>query len=173
MRKVFPLILCMLLLLSGCNKRSKQEEESMKNYETFINAVINNKGIETKSIPFDYRLVQQKLDDGSYEYEVQIDNPRVAMYDIQAIAVNQANDSNTNVYPCIGILGKDISESFNLIPYQSNPNLDYWKGIGLNGISKDKQFTLNVMVSWKDSTRANKYSVFFNCSQLKKAENEG
>ena len=69
MRKVFPLILCMLLLLSGCNKRSKQEEESMKNYETFINAVINNKGIETKSIPFDYRLVQQKLDDGSYEYE--------------------------------------------------------------------------------------------------------
>ena len=49
MRKVFPLILCMLLLLSGYNKRSKQEEESMKNYETFINAVINNKGIEAKA----------------------------------------------------------------------------------------------------------------------------
>lgn len=172
MRRWYLVMICAVLLLSGCSSRSRIEEESMKNYETFINAVINNKGIESKSIPFDYKMIQEKQNDGSYKYEVIINNPRVAMYDIQAIAVDQAVDSNTNIYPCLGLVGDDVDQSFYMIPYQSNPNLDYWQGIILDGISKDKQFTLNVLVSWKDSTRSNQYNAFFNCTFAEESESE-
>lgn len=172
MRRWNLVVICAILLLSGCSSRNRIEEESMKNYETFINAVINNKGIESKSIPFDYKMIQEKQNDGSYKYEVIINNPRVAMYDIQAIAVDQAVDSNTNIYPCLGLVGDDVDHSFYMVPYQANPNLDYWQGIILDGISKQKQFTLNVLVSWKDSTRSNQYNAFFNCSFAEESEEE-
>lgn len=169
MRRCLFIILC-VMMLSGCSNSHQQDEESMKNYEAFINAVINNKGIQSTFIPFDYTLVQQKQTDGSYQYEVQIYNPRVAMYDIQAIAVDAAVDSNTNIYPCISLVGKDAKQAYYMIPYQSNPSLGYIEMIGLNGISKEKQFTLHVLVSWKDSSRANTYRAFFNVSFAEEIE---
>lgn len=68
---------------------------------------MNNKGSESKIIPFDYKLSVFKQKDNSYQYEIIISNPRVAMYNIQAIAVDPALDSNSNVYPCLGLLGDD------------------------------------------------------------------
>lgn len=171
MRRCFFIVLC-ILLLAGCSNSNVQDEESVKNYEAFINAVINNKGIQSTFIPFDYALVQQQQADGFYQYEVQISNPRVAMYDIQAIAVDPAIDSNTNIYPCISLLGKDAKQAYYMIPYQSNPSLGYIEMIGLNGISKEKQFTLNVLVSWKDSSRANTYRAFFNVSFAQEANEQ-
>ncbi|WP_416326512.1 hypothetical protein [[Eubacterium] hominis] len=164
MRRCSLIAICLLVLLCGCSGKSKKEEESMKNYETFINAVMNNKGNVSKTIPFDYKLIQQKQADGSYKYEVIINNPRVAMYDIQAIAIDQAVDSNTNIYPCLGLVGDDIDHAYSMLPFQAYPDLDYWQGIILDGISKEKQFTLNVLVSWSDATRTNKFNAFFNLS---------
>ena len=172
MRKCSLIVLCLLLLMSGCSRKSKKEEESMKNYETFINAVMNNKGAVSKTIPFAYSLIQQKQADGSYKYEVVINNPRVAMYDIQAIAVDQAVDSNTNIYPCLGLVGDDIDHSFNMLPFQAYPGADYWQGIILDGISKKKQFTLNVLVSWSDATRTNTFNAFFNLSFAEESGDE-
>ena len=50
MRK-FPLwcLIC-LLLFSGCSDARKEEQESIKNYESYIDAVLNNKGNESKII---------------------------------------------------------------------------------------------------------------------------
>ena len=171
MRRLLLILVCMCFL-AGCQDSQKRDEESMKNYEAFINAVTNNKGIQSTFIPFDYKLVEQKQNDGSYQYEVQISNPRVAMYDIQAIAVDPAVDSNTNIYPCISLVGDDAKQIYYMIPYQANPSLGYISMIGLNGVSKEKQFTLHVLVSWKDSSRANTYRAYFNCSFAEAAELE-
>lgn len=80
MRK-FPLwcLLC-FLLLTGCGDAHKEEQESIKNYESYVDAVLNNKGSESKIIPFDYKLSVFKQKDNSYQYEIIISNPRVAMY---------------------------------------------------------------------------------------------
>lgn len=162
MRKLSLLCLLSILLLNGCMSAKKDEHESIKNYESFITAVLNNKGIESKVIPFDYKLHVNKQNDNSYQYEVVISNPRVAMYNIQAIAVDPTVDSNKNLYPCIGLLGDDTKKSFQMIPFQSNGELNFVEKIGLDGVAFQNQFTLQVMVTWKDSSLVNTQRVFFN-----------
>lgn len=166
MRKLSLLCLLCIFLLSGCMNSKINDKESIKNYESFIDAVLNNKGIASKVIPFDYKLNVIKQKDNTYQYEVLISNPRIAMYNIQAIAVDPSLDSNKNLFPCIGLLGEDTKESFNMIPFQANGQLNFVKMIGLDGVSSEKQFTLQVMVTWKDSSLVNTQRVFFNCNYV-------
>lgn len=164
MRKLPLFVLVALLLLTGCSQHHKEEQESIKNYESFIDAVLNNGGSVSKIIPFDYTFNVVKQKDNSYQYEVIISNPRVAMYNIQAIAVDPALDSNSNVYPCLGLLGDDATASFNMIPYQANGERGFVRKIYLDGVSSEDQFTLQVMVTWKDSSLVNTNRVFFTCN---------
>lgn len=173
MRKLSVLCLVFFLLLSGCTNAHKEEKESIKNYESFIEAVLNNKGIESKSIPFDYKLNVFKQKDGSYQYEVVLSNPRIAMYSIQAIAVDPSLDSNKNLFPCIGLLGDDAKASYNMIPFQANGKIRFVKKIGLDGISKKDPFTLHVMVTWKDSSLVTSNRVFFNANYVEEEGDTG
>lgn len=156
--------------MSGCSSTAKSDDkESIKNYENYIDADIANRGIDSKSIPFDYKLNVYKMKDHSYQYELAISNPRSAMYHIQAIAVDPTIDSNTNVHPCLGLLGEDAKKSFNMIPYQANPEKGFYRGFSLEGISNKSQFTLYVMVTWKDSALVKNYRVFFTVSFVQEA----
>lgn len=164
-------IVCLLIgfLLSGCTDTKTEDKESMKNYESYIDAVMNNQGSESKVVPFDYKLNVYKQKNDTYQYELVISNPSTAMYNVQAIAVNPDVDSNTNVHPCLGLLGEDASQKFNLVPYQSNLEKNFFKGIYLEGVSSTSQFTLHVMVTWKDSTLVNENRVFFNANFAQEA----
>lgn len=170
MHKKFFLCLFSLFLFSGCmTQAAKEEKESLKNYESYIDAVINNKGTESKTIPFDYKLNVAKKSDNTFEYEVIISDPQVAMYEIQAIAVDLNVDSNTNVYPSLGVLGEDYNNAYYMIPYQVNAKRNFISGFVLNAISSQPQFTINVMVMWKDSSLQNSFRVFFNCNYVQEA----
>lgn len=162
MRKFGVLCLVAAVLLMGCSYPRTGDEESMKTYESYIDTVISNQGIESTMIPFDYDFHVYKMEDDTYEYEIAIFDPSVAMYNITAIAVNPELDSNTNVHPCLGILGADAQESFHMVPYQSNPQKGFYRGFVLEGISTESQFTLQVMVCWKDSALLKEQRVFFN-----------
>lgn len=170
MRKFAVIGLLMLMLLSGCGSSKEEDKESIKNYESFIDAVVTNKGIESKIIPFDYKLNVYKQEDNTYQYEVVISNPRSAMYHIQAIAVNPDVDSNTNVHPCLGLLGEDAKQEFNMVPFQSNPQIGFYRGFSLEGVSDKSQFTLHIMVTWKDSALVKNNRVFFNLSFAQEAD---
>ena len=164
MRKLSLLICILAFLLSGCKYFHKEDKESLKIYEDYINSTINNKGIESVNIPFEYKMNVYKQKDKSYKYEIEIFNPQVAMYDIKAIAIDKNVDMNTNVFPCIGILGDDANNQYNMIPYQSRGEKGFIKMIILDAISTQKQFSVNVMVTWKDSTLQEQSRVFFNCN---------
>lgn len=170
MRKFAVLCLLIIMMLSGCSNTNSDDKESMKTYESFIDAVVTNQGVESKIIPFDYKLNVYKQEDSTYQYEVIITNPRSAMYHIQAIAVNPAIDSNTNVHPCLGLLGDDANMLFNMVPFQANPDKGFYRGFTLEGVSNESQFTLYVMVTWKDSALLNDQRVFFNVSFAQEAD---
>ncbi|MEG0469511.1 MAG: hypothetical protein RR562_06335, partial [Longicatena sp.] len=118
MRKLIVLWIAMIMLVSGCSNTKIDDKENMKNYENFIDTVMTNQGIESKIIPFDYKLNVYKQKDNSYQYELLVSNPRSAMYNVQAIAVNPDVDSNTNVHPCLGLLGEDAQLDFHMVPFQ-------------------------------------------------------
>lgn len=172
MRRRSIICLLFLLLVSGCSFKDSQNE-NIKIYESFIDAVVNNQGIESTNIPFDYKMYVYKQKDNTYKYEIEISNPQVAMYDIQAIAVDQEINSNNNVYPCIGILEDDDALSYNMIPYQSYGEKGYIKAFILDAISNQEQFTINVMVTWKDSSLRNTSRVFFNCNYVQEKGDDG
>lgn len=167
LRKIMVIII--VFSLFGCHDEQYQKDlDSMKVYQSYIDLVINNKGVESSTIPFNYKLNVKKENDNSYSYEIDIYNPQVAMYQIKAIAVNQSVDANTNLYPCIGILGSDAQKSFNMIPYQGNGKKGFVKMITLDAISANEDFTVNVLVTWKDATLQNESRAFFNCHYVAK-----
>ena len=170
MQKLLLISILCLSFLTGCSHFGKDEHKDMKLYETYIDSVVNNHGIESTNIPFEYEMDVYRQKNGTYKYEINIYNPHVAMYDIQAIAVNLDMDMNTNIYPCIGLLGDDLDYQYNMIPYQARGEKGFIRMITLDAVSFKEQFTVNVMVTWKDSSLQNESRVFFNCNFAQKKE---
>lgn len=135
----------------------------MEVYDTYLDAIVNNAGIESEHIPFEYEMNVVKQNDQSYKYEIAIYNPQIAMYDVEMIAMDQNLKRSEYLFPCIGILGEDAQNSFNMIPYQSAPDKNYIRMMMLDSVSKEQPFTINVMVIWKDASLQNVSRVFFNC----------
>lgn len=55
MRKLSILCILLTVFLTGCKNLHHQDSESIKVYESFIDAVVSNKGIESKSFPLNIR----------------------------------------------------------------------------------------------------------------------
>lgn len=55
-----------------------------------------------------------------------------------------------------------------MIPYQGNGKKGFVKMITLDAISASEDFTLNVLVTWKDATLQNESRAFFNCHYVAK-----
>ena len=95
---------------------------------------------------FDLRWEIAKTDEG-YRYYVFIDNPRSALYNIKAIAVEDNSDYTKNMAANIGIFE---TKRYNMIPNQSKVEDGYVSGISISGISSNSQINLRVLVQWEN-----------------------
>lgn len=161
MRKLGIFCIIIVVLLCGCKRTTKKEQEMLNNYKSFMEAIIDNKGAESANIPFEHRLEVKKNKDGLYEYTVTIHNPKVAMYDIEMMVLNKNIDADKEWMPNLG-LTDDANEKYTMIPFQSKKEDGYYSGIQLSGQSSSPKFTLNVMVTWKDYAKLNTTRAFFN-----------
>lgn len=156
MRKLI-LICCLLLLcLSGCSKRGPNDKEFQNIYNSFVDSILDNNGADSIDIPFSHQLEVVKDENDIYHYTVTIDNPRVAMYNIQMMAVDKTASGQ---YPFVGLL-KD-EPMYSMIPNQENKDKHFVKGIVLEGSSTSSVFSLYIQVSWKDYAQINTRTVFF------------
>ena len=167
LKKLF--LLSCIFLLTGCFLQNDQDDLSLKKYNDQLDAIIDNAGIVSEHIPFDYKMEVMKQDDGTYRYEISILNPQQAMYDIEFIAMDPSLNRNEYIFPCIGILGEDANTDFHMIPYQSAPSKGYVRLLMLDAVSLNNPFTINVMVQWKDASLQNTSRVFFNCHYAEEA----
>ncbi len=153
-------ILCLVLLLSGCQNSNKttSDEENYKKYEAALEALVNNGGILSEMIPFDYKAeIKQIEGQKSYNYSIVIDNPQIAMYDIEILAVDLSDLNSGELFPSSGLL----SPTESMIPYQVNVDKGFPKGLILDSTTSKSELVLDVMVTWKDYAKANVYSAFF------------
>ena len=82
-----------------------------------------------------------------------LDNAQIAMYDVEVIAIeNMEPYQESQMMPTKGIFE---DQKFSMIPYQYNVNAGYVKGFAISGDEDAKDVQLNIMVTWKDSTRLN------------------
>lgn len=124
------------------------EQDSLTKYESYLNTLIEQDRYSQDSYYYDIYAILNKLEDGTTRYDVIIESPQIAMYDVEILAVeSSAKRSDTIIYPSIGIFEE---ESYTMIPNQANPSEGFIEAICLSGVSNSEEPVINVLVSWKD-----------------------
>ncbi|MGN1388186.1 MAG: hypothetical protein ACI4WR_00910 [Bulleidia sp.] len=154
MQKFETLILCGILLLSGCSSSGSSESAAQAAYEGYYTSIETNSSFAESSLYYSVSAEMTEMSDSTYRYYIVIDNPQIAMYDIVVMAVE--NDiplaSSDKMMPNIGIFD---SKEYCMIPFQSNPDDGYVKGIVISGETDSNPVSLKMLVEWKDRNHEN------------------
>lgn len=152
--------LVLLILLSGCLERPRdvEFERALTLYESHYFSILDNDRFLTMSDYFDLSIEKYELS-SQYRYDLIIDNPQVAMYEVFVVVVESNQDFETlvNLSPSIGVFDSTV----NLVPNQINIDKGFPRGILLSGISTTETIQLKVMVSWKDYYKIKQVREYF------------
>lgn len=151
MKKKILNVLLSGLLLCGCTRNSKDNlnQAGIETYETYYTEVISNGHYTETSQYFTLSYEMIRVEDGSYRYYIILDDPKIAMYNVMMIAVENGvsyQECETMV-PSFGIFEDRIS----LVPGQVNYEEGYVKGISISGQSDKDTMDLLILVRWKSS----------------------
>ena len=163
MLKKILILLLAVVLLAGCQKDHTRQidEEKYNAYLAYYQAILDYDNKKTSSDNFSIGVVANKISDTQYRYDVIVDNPRIAMYDIEILAIveNISATINTEVMmPSIGIFD---AVKYNMIPYQVDITHNFVKGLDLSVLTADNPVHIGVMVSWKDKDSGNVSREYF------------
>lgn len=165
MKKLISFVM-VILLLCGCSKHNENEisQDKLAKYASYYQTVLENENFEYASRYFDIYAEFPETSDGTVIYYVYIDNAQIAMYDVEVIVVeNMQPYQETEMMPTKGIFE---NQKFSMIPYQYNVNSGFVKGFAISGDAETEDVQLNIMVTWKDSTRLNTSRAFFEFNNL-------
>ena len=158
MKKIGLLILASLVLVGCSGRGSALYEEKVKLYQSYWSSILDQNKYQTSSSNFSIRASIEPVD-GQYQYDVIIDNPRVAMYDIDVLVLeNQDAYHDEKMMPSLGIFNDG---TYHLIPNQSRPDKDYQTGFKLSGETEESKLNLYVLVSWKNYNQSAIFKEYF------------
>lgn len=150
MKKILLVVLSLMFILSACQKNGQNSnganESAAIRYYDMIDLINSYTNYATTSNYFDISGDISKIDEG-YRYYIFIDNARVAMYDIEAMAIEKGVDYSNTMTANIGIF-EDME--YHMIPNQTNVDAGYVGGMTISGVSQNAEPTLYVMVQWKN-----------------------
>lgn len=155
MKKYILIFMCSLLF--ACNSSNDAQEIKYKSYNDFKNKILANSGKDSYSLPFRAYLEIIPLANDTYSYTVFIDEPRIAMYQIQMMALDPIRVKDDKMEPNLGILEDEV---FNLVPNQVYVDKGYPKGIALNGTVETSSFSIFVGISFSEENQ-NQTMLFF------------
>ena len=158
LRKIGVLIL--IILLIGCqNTAVSSDEINLQKYEAYYQSILDNDNFLEKSEYFSIEAVMNMVE-GAYRFSVIIDDPQVAMYSIEMMAIIDDGSVSINyqtVMPASGIFDR----SYNMLPYQSNETSGFPSGIIVDGLCDSSRVTLLIMVAWKNEASTESFRQFF------------
>ena len=151
MKKIIFVIIC--ILLTGCSNENIVDDDSNRLYEQYLEyekKLVKQQDYQVTSDEFMIRLVVNKIDDNNNRYDIIIDNPKINMYHLQAIA-KVAGDDNESL-PTLGILEEDI---FSLVPEVVDKANGIYKGVNLSGITSKSEFSVLVYLTFSTDKQSN------------------
>lgn len=155
--KKISIFMVMLLLITGCTfGRNTEYQAKVKRYESLIQAILDNSKFQVTGQSFDIEVIMNQESTG-YSYDIIIDNPKIAMYNIEVIVVenNQGFDEEKMMVSS-GI----FEQARSMIPGQVNVESGYVGGMILNALTPNPDVNLKILVNWKDNGLANSFSEF-------------
>ena len=165
MKKIL-ILFCILLCLSGCQDDGKQMANPDDRYLYIIEMINEHESFQTASNYFDIETEMAKIENG-YRYYITVDNPRIAMYDIEILAIEKNVDYRTNMAANVGIFE---DKEYNMVPNQANIDDGFVKGIVVSGVSKEPQTTLYIFVQFKNADYSITRSEYFQLDASYEAE---
>ena len=156
MKKICILLLC-LLILGGCSNTAVNEVSSDDRYNDMVELVETNKNYLTVSEYNDITIDIASIG-GGYRYYIFIDNPRIALYNISVIALEDGVDYKTSMAPSVGIFE---GKTYNMIPNQTNSDKGYVKGMVLSGTTTNENPHIKLLVQYQDKMLTNTYRDYF------------
>lgn len=158
-KKAFVLLL--ILTLSACtfNTQEYLSKENYARYQAYYTSIFDNDRFITFTDAYNIQVVFTKVAE-QYRYDIIIDEPTIAMYDIEVMAVENdvIFERADKMMPSFGIF--ELNDS-NMIPFQVDVEKGYVKGIILSGMVDVPIVELKVMVAWKDYAKLNTTREFF------------
>lgn len=156
------LIAMLVLLLVGCGSNAESDDKiKLENYAYIYQTITDNDTFNSVSNYYDMQVVVTKIADDEYRYDIIIDNPKIAMYDIKMMAIENNIDYSMadKMMPSIGIFD---DEEYNMVPYQINVDLGYVKGIVISGVTGNPIVNLKIRITWKDYTQVIETKEYYN-----------
>lgn len=151
MRKLLIPLTLSAALICGCSASRPGGE--VTRYETYYRAIEENTKFIDESGYYSLSAEMTQWDDGTYRYYVIIDEPKISMYDIVIMGVEDGRpyEEAVKMMPSSGIF--DATSS--MIPNQVNSKAGFVKGLIISGECDEQPIGLSVMVEWKDRTGKN------------------
>lgn len=161
MKNKLVLLLVVLLSVSGCQSTNKTEQIIKQKYETYYHEIMNNELFSASSSYFDLTGTINEVGPNKYRYDLIIDNPKVAMFSVNALVVENNRDLFSEQIDSVLPLAYSTSKlPINLMPFQVNLTQGYVKGVVLSGIVNELPVNLKVVVLWEDYGEIKDYKQF-------------
>ena len=154
MKKII-VILFLLCLVTGCSSKEISSVDAKQKYLSYIGVLEEQNIFSNGSEYFDVSCELSKIDKG-YRYFITIDKPRISMYDILTIAIEDGVDYTQTMAACSGI----FDTKYNMVPNQVKTDDGYAKGIVISGISDKPSTTVKLYVEYKNSDGSKTFSDF-------------
>lgn len=155
--KKLLLILVLVLLLFGCAEDPKKQANPDERYIYIIDMLKEHEVFQISSDYYDINIEMAKINDG-YRYYITLDNPKIAMYDIELLAIEDGVDYLDQMAANVGIFEET---QYNMIPNQANVAKGYTKGIVASGVSKRSDTALYIFVQFKNADYSKVHTEYF------------
>lgn len=156
MKKLLALVM-VCLCLTGCKKKTDVTSDANDKYLNMIELV---RSYDTFSDASEYFRVESEvanIGQGAYRFYIFIDKPKVAMYDIEAIAIEENVDYTDFMAANIGIYETSV---YNMIPNQVNVDRGYAAGVIISGLTSNPNASLYMLVQWKNKDLSESYKEY-------------
>ena len=138
-----------LLVMVGCQNNTNSSSET--SYEVYYRVIEENTSFKNESDYYTISGEMVEMDDGTYRYYIIIDEPKVTMYDVIILMVEDdiPYETNTKMMPSSGIFEKPVC----MVPNQVNTEDGFVKGIVLSGETNKGVVKIEMVVEWQNSGR--------------------
>lgn len=170
MKKILTAVLAALIFCSGCLRKTNDAAAKNESYKAYYEAAVSGTAFMEQSDYYSVNATMAELPDGRYTYYIFIDDPKIALYSITAIAVENGVEYSESgrMMPSSGI----FDTKYSMIPNQVNKDSGFVKGIVLSGETANAEISLNLLVEWKDKTGKDVYREFLSVKASVRSEPE-
>jgi len=156
MKKIL-IVLSLLFMLTACHDAGRQMANPEERYLYIIDMIKEHEVFTTSSNYFDIACEMAKIE-GAYRYYITVDNPHLAMFDVELLAIEDDVDYLSTMAANVGIFE---NSEYNIVPNQSNPSQGYVKGVVASAITNKPETTLYIFVQFKNSDYSVTHSEYF------------